>query len=100
MKQSYTETVIRIDERLKAFIESNNEQHKEILTKIMGNRKEIDNLCTHVNDENIKMDKRVSNLEDKENARKVQWKTLLVVGGGSAALTTFIIQLLQALNII
>jgi len=73
-KESYTATLIRIDERLRNFIESNSEQHKEIIVKIVGNRKEIDVLCNHVNDENKLMDARLDKLEKKDIADYHKYK--------------------------
>jgi len=73
-KESYTATLIRIDERLRNFIESNSEQHKEIIVKIVGNRTEINNLSKHVNDENKTMDARISKLENRSIADYNKYK--------------------------
>ncbi len=98
--ESYTATLARLDERILNFISNNNEQHKEILEKITGNKKEITELCNHVNHQNGKVNERLNSLEDSELSRKTQWKTLIAVAVGSAAITSAVIQILGALHVI
>lgn len=102
-KESYTETVARIDERLRGFTELNTEQHKEIIKKIEGNRKEIDILCTHVNDENCKMNNRVTKLENKQIEADSRYKTRLQIYKSLSAIlavTLSILGILKGLGII
>ncbi len=77
----------RLDERMENFIATYELRHKELMEK-------VDNLCAHVNDENMKMDKRITRLENDELVSKASNRTLkYVVGalvGAVGVISTFL----------
>lgn len=96
MKESYKDVLVRLDERLKNLIESNEDQHKEIIDS-------VNKLCSHVNDENQKMDKRISKLEDSEIVAKATTRTLKYVVGflvGAIGLISTVLGILGYLGVI
>jgi hypothetical protein len=61
-KESNNSILSRIDERTKIMKEQNDKEHKLIMDR-------IDDLCNHVNEENMKTDKRLCTLEDESKLR-------------------------------
>jgi hypothetical protein len=106
-KESYTEVLIRLDQRFKDFIQENGEQHKEIVS-------DIKDLCLHVNHEVEVMSCRVKSLEDsrvgqdainkdsKEKAsdkyQKLREYSLLI--GFAVSFTTIILNLPKILTML
>jgi hypothetical protein len=90
-KESYTAVLSRLDERLNNLINSNDKEHGEII-------KRLTDLCQHVNEENSKIDARVKKLEESEVTRKVQWKTLMLLIGGTSGLSIGLTKLIELLG--
>lgn len=67
MKETITTVLVRLDERVKNFIEQNDKSHKEILTSVKD-------LSNHVNHEADQMEKRVKILEDGQLTDKSKYQ--------------------------
>lgn len=86
---SYTETLVRLDERVKTISENIGEI-----------RDSIKSLCVHVNDENEKMDKRITKLEINNVKANTERKTLRLVTSALLAIFTLTFTILGILTYI
>lgn len=86
---SYTETLVRLDERVKTISENIGEI-----------RDSIKSLCVHVNDENEKMDKRITKLEINNVKVNTERKTLRLVTSALLAIFTLTFTILGILTYI
>jgi hypothetical protein len=79
VKETVNTKLARIEENLKNLIDTNTTSHKEIITQIKD-------LCSHVNDENNKMNIRVKSLEDtrieNEASKKGELKAYKIATAG------------------
>ena len=95
-KETYRDVVIRVDQSLKDLKESNESQHKEIITNVKE-------LCAHVNHENDLMSARISKLEIEEIKAKTERKTIKIISAVTIGVLTIIsitLDVLYSLHII
>ena len=93
MKETYTSTLAKIEERLKNLIDNNTSQHNEII----DGQKE---LCKHVNHENELMGDRVSKLEYSEIKRKAEMRTIKIILAGVVTAIGLFYTILTILGVI
>ena len=82
-KETYTATVIRLDERLSNLMVSNGTQHKEIVESIKD-------LKVHVNDELNKFDIRVKKCEDSDKTEAIIYKAAIILLSIAVAITSIL----------
>jgi hypothetical protein len=72
MRESYTATLVRLEERLGNLIQSNTDTHKEIIDSIKD-------LKNHVNDELESFDIRVKKCEDSDKSEAIIYKVAIAL---------------------
>jgi len=90
IKLTYESLVVVLDERVKTLSDTNTKEHYVILSKILE-------LSQHVNDENAKMNSRVTILEKIDLEHQITWKVLVKIGGAIVTVSGIIFALAKLL---